>query len=471
MRNRFFLILFFSTSLFGASICNFKIGAGISSARFVNSMSQVCSFLQQAEELRRKEFPDKPGISVLSGGPLSQLKNEGFDVIMVVGRSAAFASDGSEDQRKRDAELEILSALKRFDPSKTVFLSGGTSTGDIGIFHELAIKKGFRVVGVSALDAAKYQPALMTDFYVEFGEGFGSESETAVKSSTAVLMLGGGNQAAREAIIADLNGIPVYVVNNPLFNERRMKSAEVADALSDSKHSKIFHSAAAAADSMSQFQKKSVINDLPLGSIDINADDLKTIYNDKYFLGFSTWATAEMPKDRIDMFRATIKKLLEKLDPKKIVLVTAGTVYGGEGIVAELAESMGFEVIGATVSEKIKSNMFSNYVKKYVVTGKTWETRNMFFTSLLDGLIVAGKSITLADHLKSSSQAEKPTFNLKGFNSAMDVYANNLKTGVNFSSDELDRVIYEIEKAHGGSLRKPILNMCLKFYKMEYNLF
>ena len=68
-------------------------------------------------------YPNSPEISILSGGPLAQLKNEGFDVIMVVGRSADFAADGSEEQRKRDAELEILSALKRFDPAKTVFLS------------------------------------------------------------------------------------------------------------------------------------------------------------------------------------------------------------------------------------------------------------------------------------------------------------------------------------------------------------
>lgn len=134
--------------------------------------------------------------------------------------------------------------------------------------------------------------------------------------------------------------------------------------------------------------------------------------------------------------------------------VPAGTIYGGEGIVAELAQKMGFELIGAPVSDRIKSEIFSSYVKKFVITGKTWGTRNMFFTNMIDGLIVAGKSITLTEHLKSSIEAGKPAYNVKGFNSAMDVYANNLKSGINFSDGNIDRVISEMEKAHGQPLRK-----------------
>ncbi len=458
-----FLLMLGSFS-FGAAICDMRIGAGIRSSKFVGAMGNICAFLQRAEEKRRTFFPDSPELSILSGGPLAQLKNEGFDVIMVVGRSADFAADGSEEQRKRDAELEILSALNRFDKTKTVFLSGGTDSGDIGVFHEMAVKRGFRVVGVSALDAAKYKPALMTDFYVEFGEGFGAESVTAVKNSSALLMLGGGAQAARESILADLNGIPVYIVNNILFNEKRMKSAEVAEALAGSKLSKSFQSAAEAADAMTHFQKSSVINSLPPGSIDLNVADLKSIYNDKFFLGFSTWAMTEMPEESVHKFRKYVQNLLEKLDPKKTVLVTAGTIYGGEGIVAEIASRMGFEIIGAPVSEGIKSEMFSKHIKKYVITGKNWETRNMFFTSLLDGLVVAGKSSTLAEHLKSSSASGKPTFNVEGFNLSMDVYSNNLKSGINFSDVDIDRVISEMEKSFGGQLRKSNSYICLKFY-------
>lgn len=385
---------------------------------------------------------------------------------MVVGRSADFATDGSEDQRKRDAELEILSALKRFDPARTVFISGGTASGDIGLFHELSVKKGFRVVGVSALDAAKYQPALMTDFYVEFGKGFGTESETAIRSSTALLMLGGGNQAAREAIRADLYKIPVYVVNNPLFNEKKMKSAEVTHALSESNSAQSFHSAAEAADAMTLNQAKSVIPSLPAGSIDLNPEDLKSIYKDKFFLGFSTWATTEVPKESEEKFRAAVEAILRNLDPSKMVILTAGTIYGGEGIVAELAAKIGFEVIGAPVSENIKPEMFSKNVKKFVLTGRTWETRNSFFTSLLDGLVVSGKSITLTEHLMSSNNAGKPTFNLNGFNSVMDVFSDNLKTGINFSIDEIERVISEMEKYKGVTLRSSKISiMCGEFYR------
>ncbi len=474
-----FLLSLAAHAASAAKFCSPKIGAGLPASKFIEYFGQICNFVQQASDVFEKEMNTGGEFEVLSGGALSQSKAEGLNVIMVVGRSADFAKgssgnfeDGPDAQRVLDSEIEIISFLKRFESvrEKTVFYSGASDSGDIGLFHRIAVQRGFRVIGVSDVKVTGYKPALMNGFYVELSpEGFGSETETVIRNSTAVVMLGGGNQAAREAILADLYNIPTFVVNNALFNETRMKSSAVAEAFLDSKHSKSFQSAAEAADEMTKNIRNSVLSKLPLGSSDFTIKDLREKYASKFLLGFSTWATTgDMPAKGIAEFKATIRKLLSNLDPSKVALVTAGTIYGGEGIVAEIGVELGFDVIGTPViQEKSKVEDFNQNIKKWIITGQEWETRDVFFTSSIDGIVVAGKSATLARHLTSTFKAQKPIFNHKHFPKSLEVFVDNLKANSNIDINDVDRIIAEIEAKKGHSLRLLPSKMCTRYYKTK----
>lgn len=414
-------------------------------------MAAMCEFLEKAnKKLREATGNPNAEVNVLSTGNLIAFKNEGVETYMVAGRSADFKPE--EARLRREIRSEIASGLSRFGADRTVFFPGGTASGTVGEFHDLAVRRGFRVVGVTSLAALSQEPALMTDIYFELGEGFGAESNTAVSFAKGILMLGGGRQTAREAIKMAFAGKPVSIVINSRLGG---KSQEVATALADQPNVSTFPSFAAVADTLTASHDK-ILSRLPEGGYDISAQDLKELYKGMKFVGFSTWVqqTRAPTPALIKQFEDMVIGMLDRMDPAKVVIVVAGTSLGGEGFVIEEATKRGFEVVGTPV-ESVTREMLSGKITKFVESGKTWETRNHLFTHLIDVLITAGSSTTIVNHIEAMQNAKKPVFHLRGVSAAVDAFVSNLDETILAGSNDVSRIL---EKSGIGAF--PVGNIC-----------
>lgn len=113
----------------------------------------------------------------------------------------------------------FVSALPR---GRIVIASGGTMGnqsdpksrgGGVGIVHQVATGLGYPVLSIVATKAFGYRPA-PTDFLLVAPGNFGSESDTMLTHSDALVVIGGGNQAQAEALSylnRNPNGILVLI--------------------------------------------------------------------------------------------------------------------------------------------------------------------------------------------------------------------------------------------------------------------
>lgn len=430
-----------------ASTCNLSfLAQGMNASDYISHMTMICEFLKKAND-RLKEATGNPNaeVNVLTAGHLLAFQEEGVETVMVAGRSADFTPD--EAKLERDIKSEIMSGLSRFNREKTVFFPGGTASGTVGAFHEIAVKKGFRVVGVTSLAAIKHEPAVMTDIYLELGDSFGAESNTAVNFAKSILMLGGGRQSAREAIkIAFAKYKPTFIVANPRLGG---KSTEVAEALKGIPQVKTFPTFAAAAEEMNS-TGHSILSRLPVGGYSLSPKELKELYKGVRLFGFSTWAERRPDDKAIAEFKKLVVNILNHLNPNEAAIVVAGTMVGGEGeIVIEEAYKRGFDIIGTPV-EETSSDQLSPKISKFVDSGKTWNTRNHLFINLIDVLITAGDSSTILNHIEIAEKNKKPVFHLKGLSRPIDSFVVNLDASILIDGNNWQRVLQTANRASHG---------------------
>ena len=93
-------------------------------------------------------------------------------------------------------------------------VSGLTDIGIPGLAYEMADKRGWKTVGLSAKEAKEYD-CYDVDEEIIVGEKFGEESEEFIKTIDALIRIGGGKQSMDETEKAKKKDIPVYEYDLP----------------------------------------------------------------------------------------------------------------------------------------------------------------------------------------------------------------------------------------------------------------
>jgi hypothetical protein len=150
---------------------------------------------------------------------LVRKERAGLHVVGIVGFSGQWSEEKlSQDPELRErvrfaeAELEgILLGLRERHGDKLVISSSATLEGVPKLAYELCADLGITAMGVACSRAADYKLGEMRYLIVE-GSNWGDKSPTFLKTFDELIMLGGGNQAKREAITAANEGKPVLVI-------------------------------------------------------------------------------------------------------------------------------------------------------------------------------------------------------------------------------------------------------------------
>jgi hypothetical protein len=164
------------------------------------------------------------------------LKGTGKSVLTFVGYSGA----GYEDPTALKREASRI--LDRHDPARTLINSGGTAEG-IGAVYALAKGKGFETFGIVSTLARQEQvplsPCVDTVFFVPDttwggvlpqGKGLSPTSTAMVRSSAALVGIGGGEIARDELLAARRAGKPVTFLpaemNHQLAREKARRKGQ-----------------------------------------------------------------------------------------------------------------------------------------------------------------------------------------------------------------------------------------------------
>jgi hypothetical protein len=165
-----------------------------------------------------------------------QLKATGKKVLTFVGYS------GAGYQYPAAMVREASRILERHDPARTLINSGGTAEG-IGQVYELAKAKGFETLGIVSSLARQEQtplsPCVDTVFFVKDstwggelpqGKGLSPTSRAIVRSSDALVGIGGGEIARDELLAARRAGKPVTFIpadmNHQLAREKARRKVQ-----------------------------------------------------------------------------------------------------------------------------------------------------------------------------------------------------------------------------------------------------
>ena len=93
-------------------------------------------------------------------------------------------------------------------------VSGLTNMGIPKLAYEIADKKGWKTVGLSAKEAKEYD-SYDVDEEIIVGEKFGDESEEFIDYIDCLVRIGGGKQSLKETEMARENQLPVYEYDLP----------------------------------------------------------------------------------------------------------------------------------------------------------------------------------------------------------------------------------------------------------------
>ena len=93
-------------------------------------------------------------------------------------------------------------------------ISGLTNMGVPKLAYEMAEKRGWKTVGLSAKEAQEYD-CYPVDEEIIVGENFGDESEEFIKSIDCLIRIGGGKQSMEETEWAKEEKLPVYEYDLP----------------------------------------------------------------------------------------------------------------------------------------------------------------------------------------------------------------------------------------------------------------
>jgi len=93
-------------------------------------------------------------------------------------------------------------------------VSGLTNMGVPKLAYEMAEKRGWKTVGLSAKEAKEYD-CFPVDEEIIVGEHFGDESKEFIDYIDCLIRVGGGEQSMKETEMAKKKDIPVYEYDLP----------------------------------------------------------------------------------------------------------------------------------------------------------------------------------------------------------------------------------------------------------------
>jgi len=127
-----------------------------------------------------------------------------------------YSNDDIFDHNIAKALLEIALDLvtKVHKSKKYELVSGLTSCGIPKLAYEIADKKEWITVGLTAEEAQKYDCYNVSKTIIE-GKKFGDESEKFIDYIDCLVRVGGGKQSMKETEMAKKNGMPVYEYDLP----------------------------------------------------------------------------------------------------------------------------------------------------------------------------------------------------------------------------------------------------------------
>lgn len=165
---------------------------------------------QTARQELTDKYAEKTSAEIISALDFQVIKHgQDLHVVGVIGFSGQWGQGkiDADPQIKANVEAatkaleEELLSLKNTHGQSLIVSSGATMEGVPKIIYDLCAKHGIAAMGVACEKAFDYPLGKMKYLIVE-GQDWGAESETFLKTSDEILMLGGGGQAKREAIAA-----------------------------------------------------------------------------------------------------------------------------------------------------------------------------------------------------------------------------------------------------------------------------
>lgn len=148
---------------------------------------------------------------VLDGATFGYLRRErGWFVLGVMGYARPFDDPTAE----ADAETALAAefdAAREVHGGRLAVASGASDLGVLAVVYRLCARLRITAIGITC-DAGRAHAIASLDWLVPVGARFGDESALFVDSCDAFLVLGGGEQARREAIGGRAQDKPVTLV-------------------------------------------------------------------------------------------------------------------------------------------------------------------------------------------------------------------------------------------------------------------
>jgi hypothetical protein len=114
------------------------------------------------------------------------------------------------DSMRQALACELL-AYRDVYGDALVVVSGATSMGVLELTYDLCEQHEITAMGITSDRALQYELGQM-DYVLPFGRSFGDESDIFVRACDAFVLLGGGQQSARETRSANRQGKVVTVL-------------------------------------------------------------------------------------------------------------------------------------------------------------------------------------------------------------------------------------------------------------------
>lgn len=200
----------------------------------------VCSH-QVGAEVRKslaEQYASKTSAKIMSCTEFENLKEkEGLHVVGATGFSGQWSTAKIEANPLLQATVDEatialtdhLKHLKATYGDKLVLSSGATMEGVPKIIYDVCVHEGIAAIGVACEKAFNYPLGSMKYLIIE-GQEWGNESQTFLKTSDEILILGGGGQAKREAMAAGLEGKKVSVFQGYGGSADQLTATEIPNA-------------------------------------------------------------------------------------------------------------------------------------------------------------------------------------------------------------------------------------------------
>lgn len=178
----------------------------------------------------RARWRGKTRGQVLDGATFRYLREERAWVVLgVMGYAGAFADPAIEAAADR-ALTRALDAARERHGARLAIASGATDAGVLALAYRWCAAHGVTAVGITC-EAGRRLPIAPLDWLVPVGERFGDESALFVDACDAFVVLGGGEQARREAIGGRAQDKPVTLIRGFGGAADALAEAELPGAL------------------------------------------------------------------------------------------------------------------------------------------------------------------------------------------------------------------------------------------------